>query len=337
MMVPEAQAPFWVRGKDTLCAELGCGTAGLGAMEAAARLEQYGSNVDAVGRHASVADAVARRLLEPLSLILLAAGIVSAVTGDTIGGAIIVVILVLSIGLDTFQEGRAIKAADILRRSVALKAEVKRDGAFVAVEVDRVVPGDVIRVRAGDIIPADALLLEATAFTASEAALTGEPYPVEKHPGIVAAPHAGEASNALFRGAVAQTGEALALVVGTGRATLFGAAASSLTEIQPPSPFQRDLHAFGLLVARLTIALVLVVLAANVLFGRPVLEALLFSVALAVGLTPELLPMITTVHPDTWRAAYGDAQGHREAPGVDTRSRRHDDLVHRQDRYAHLG
>ena len=149
--------------------------------------------------------------------------------------------------------------------------------------------------RAGDIIPADALVLEATAFTASEAALTGEPYPVEKRPGIVTARNAGEASNALFRGAVAQTGEALALVVGTGRATLFGAAASSLAESQAPSPFQRDLHAFGLLIARLTIALVLVVLTTHVLFGRPVLESLLFSVALAVGLTPELLPMITTV------------------------------------------
>ena len=204
-------------------------------------------------------------------------------------------ILVLSIGLDTFQEGRAIKAAELLRRSVALKAEVKRDGAFVSVQVGAVVPGDVIRVRAGDIIPADALLLEATSFTVSEAALTGEPYPVEKRPGVVAARSASEASNALFRGAVAQTGEALALVVGTGRATLFGAAASSLAESQAPSPFQRDLRSFGLLIARLTIALVLVVLSAHVLFGRPVLELLMFSVALAVGLTPELLPMITTV------------------------------------------
>ena len=295
MTVSEAPAPFWTRGKDALATDLHCGIGGLSAAEAAARLEQYGPNADAAPKHASVPRAVLRRLLEPLSLILLAAGIVSAATGDGIGGAIIVAILALSIGLDTFQEGRAVKAAEILRRSVALKAEVRRDGAFVPVEIDGVVPGDVVRVRAGDIIPADALVLEATAFTASEAALTGEPYPVEKRPGTVTARNAGEASNALFRGAVAQTGEALALVVGTGRKTLFGAAASSLAEAQAPSPFQRDLHAFGLLTARLTIALVLVVLTTHVLFGRPVLESLLFSVALAVGLTPELLPMITTV------------------------------------------
>ena len=291
----DASVPFWTHSKEELYAQLRCSSGGLGSADAIARLEQFGPNSDLAAKRVSVGAAVLRRLLEPLSLILLAAGIVSAVTGDDIGGAIIVAILGLSIGLDTFQEGRAARAAEELRRSVALKAEAKRDGAFVGIVVEAVVPGDVLRVRAGDIIPADALVLEATAFTANEAALTGEPYPVEKRPGMVAARNAGEASNALFRGAVAQTGEALALVVGTGRATLFGAAASALAEGQAPSPVQRDLHAFGLLTARLTLALVVVVLTTHVLFGRPVLESLMFSVALAVGLTPELLPMITTV------------------------------------------
>ena len=274
---------------------MGCTAAGLSAVEAASRLVQYGPNSDAPPRRVGVAGAVFRRLLEPLCLILLAAGTVSALTGDEIGGAIIVLILALSIGLDTFQEGRALKAAELLRRSVALKAEVKRDGAFVPVEIDGVVPGDVVRIRAGDIIPADGLLLEANAFTAGEAALTGEPYPVEKRCGSVASRNAAEASNAVFRGAVAQTGDALALVVGTGRQTLFGSAASALAESQAPSPFQRDLHAFGLLVARLTIGLIVIVLTTHLLAHRPVLESLMFSVALAVGLTPELLPMITTV------------------------------------------
>ena len=147
-----ASVPFWIRSKDALCAELHCSPDGLGSADAVARLEQYGPNSDAAPRHTSVAGAILRRLLEPLSLILLAAGIVSVVTGDTIGGSIIVAILTLSIGLDTFQEGRAVKAAEELRRSVALKAEVKRDSVFVHVEIDTVVPGDLIRVRAGDII-----------------------------------------------------------------------------------------------------------------------------------------------------------------------------------------
>ena len=292
---PSGHAAFWTRTPEALGDALGCGRDGLSSADAAARLDRYGPNSDAGTRRDGVARAILRRLLEPLSLILLAAGIVSVATGDGVGGSIIVTILMISIGLDTVQEGHAVRAAEVLRRSVALKAEVKRDGAFREVEVAAVVPGDILRVRAGDIVPADALILEATACTAGEAALTGEPYAVEKRPGAVAAPDAGEASNALFRGAVVQTGEAIALVVGTGRATVFGAAASALAEAQAPSPFQRDLHQFGLVIARLTLGLAIVVLATRVLLGREVLDSVLFAVALAVGLTPELLPMITTV------------------------------------------
>jgi Mg2+-importing ATPase len=287
--------PFWTKTAVAVCAELKCDPAGLGAEAARLRLTQYGPNADIGPKPPSLVRAILRRLLEPLSLLLLAAGLVSAATGDGAGGTIIVIILVASIGLDTLQEGGAVRAAEVLRRSVALKAEVKRDGAFGEVAVETLVPGDVIRVRAGDIIPADALLLEGSAFTANEAALTGEPYPVEKRPGPVIGLTAAEASNALFRGAVAQTGEAIALVVRTGGATMFGAAASALAESEQASPFQRDLRTYGLLTARLTIALVLVVFTAHLIFGRPILQSLLFAVALAVGLTPELLPMITTV------------------------------------------
>jgi P-type Mg2+ transporter len=290
-----AENSFWKRTPQEICATLSCGLEGLTTDEARRRLDRYGPNSDAPAKADSILRAVLRRLLEPLSLILLAAGIVSILTGDTIGGSIIVLILTLSIGLDTVQEGHAVRTAEILRRSVALKAEVKRDGAFQQILVEEVVPGDLLRVRAGDIIPADALVLECTAFTTGEAALTGEPYPVQKRPGkgIVADPD--DTSSALFRGSVAQTGEAIAIAVKTGRATVFGAAASALAQAQVPSPFERDLREFGLVIARLTLALVVVVLATRVVFGRPVLDSLLFAVALAVGLTPELLPMITTV------------------------------------------
>ena len=280
---------------EQLCVALDCAASGLSSQDAAGRLDRYGPNSDATIKTDSRLRAVLRRILEPLSLILLAAGIVSVATGDTVGGSIIVAILVISIGLDTLQEGQAMTAAALLRRSVALKAEVKRDGAFVQIGVENVVPGDLLRVRAGDIIPADALILESSAFTAGEAALTGEPYPVEKRAGKSEAKSASQATNALFRGAVAQTGEATALAVGTGRATLFGSAAAALAQTADPSPFQRDLHQFGLVVARATMGLVVVVLAIRVTIGRDVLDSLLFAVALAVGLTPELLPMITTV------------------------------------------
>jgi Mg2+-importing ATPase len=290
-----AENRFWNCTREEIGAALGCGLIGLGSDEAAQRLRQYGPNRDAAARADSPLRAVLRRLLEPLSLILLVASVISMLTGDEIGGSIIVLILTLSIGLDTVQEGHAVRTAEILRRSVALKAEVKRDGVFRQVDVESVVPGDLLRIRAGDIVPADALILECTAFTAGEAALTGEPYPVQKRCGAEPAAHPDDTSNALFRGSVAQTGEAIAIAVKTGRATVFGAAASALAQAQIPSPFERDLREFGLVIARLTLALVVVVLATRVMFGRPVLDSLLFAVALAVGLTPELLPMITTV------------------------------------------
>jgi Mg2+-importing ATPase len=293
MPAPLSAQNFWLHPPETLSDALGSGLEGLSTAQAAERLTRYGANTDGPRRADSALRAILRRLFEPLSLILLVAGAVSMLTGDAIGGLIIVLILVLSIGLDTVQEGHAVRAADLLRRSVAIKAEAKRDGSFRQIEVEAVVPGDIVRVRAGDIIPADALILECDALTVDEATLTGEPYPVQKW--TRAGPRRNDTSNALFRGSVVQTGEAIALAVRTGPGTLFGAAASALAEAQAPSPFERDLREFGLVVARLTLALALVVLTVRVIFGRPALDSLLFAVALAVGLTPELLPMITTV------------------------------------------
>jgi Mg2+-importing ATPase len=175
-MVMGGEPAFWTRSADDICGTLRCGKEGLSASEAKQRFGLYGPNADAAHKPVSVFKAISRRLLEPLSLILLAAAVVSAGTGDIVGGSIIATILILSIGLDTLQEGHALRAADILRQSVALTAEVRRDGAYVQIPVDGVVPGDLIRVRAGDIIPADGLVIDSTAFTANEAALTGEPY-----------------------------------------------------------------------------------------------------------------------------------------------------------------
>lgn len=290
-----ATSSFWKQTPQEAAAKARCTLAGLTAHDAAARLLKYGRNADNQRREAGLALSLARRLLEPLCLILIAAALVSAATGDTPSALIILVILGASIGLDTLQEGRAKRAAEALRQSVALTAMVKRDGAFVSVDAEIVVPGDVFRVGVGDIVPADAIVLEANAFTVNEAALTGEPFGVIKTIGVTNTDTPAEASNALFRGSVAQTGEAVALAIATGAHTVFGAAALSLNAAPELSPFQRDLRQLGFLVARATGVLATGVLAANILFGRPLIESLMFSVALAVGLTPELLPMITTV------------------------------------------
>ena len=287
--------PFWMHSPAQSASALGCGVAGLTSSDALLRLAKYGRNADEQVRESGLIVSVGRRLLEPMCLVLIAAAIVSAATGDASSAVIILIILGVSVALDTVQEGSAKRAAEALRQSVALKAGVKRDGDFVSIDAETVVPGDVFRVGVGDIIPADAIVLEANAFSANEAALTGEPYGVVKRPGEAKGQTPAEASNALFRGAVGLSGDAVALAVGTGANTLFGEAAKSLNAAAEISPFQLDLRALGLLVARATAVLVVGVLAANVAFGRPLIQSLMFSVALAVGLTPELLPMITTV------------------------------------------
>ena len=287
--------PFWTSSLETRLAELRATPDGLTSDEAARRLATFGPNADAPARRTGPIMAVLRRFLEPLVLILLFAAGVSAATGDGASAGIIITIIAISVGLDTFQEGRATKAAEALKESVALTAEVRRDGKFETKPADEVVPGDIIRVRTGDVIPADAMVIEASSFTANEAALTGEPYPVEKRPGAIASRTAAEATNALFRGSVAQTGEVVALAVATGRNTMFGAVAVLLTGEIAVSPFQRDLRALGYVIARAAGVLSIGVLTVNLLFGRPLLQSLMFAVALAVGLTPELLPMITTV------------------------------------------
>ena len=296
---PAGTAPpkpaFWSQPLDAAFKDQRSGLNGISARDAAARLSTYGANTDVEARHASPLAAVARRFLEPLVLVLLFAAAISAATGDAASAGIIVVIIAVSVALDTIQEGRAARAAEALKKSVALTAEVLRDGRFVTVPAAEVVPGDVFRVRTGDVVPADALVMEVSSFTANEAAMTGEPYPVEKRPGVVTSESAAEATNALFRGAVAQTGEATALAIATGRRTMFGAVASVLAEDVVPSPFQRDLRALGFVVARAAGVLSVAVLTINLLFGRPLIQSLMFAVALAVGLTPELLPMITTV------------------------------------------
>jgi Mg2+-importing ATPase len=290
-----ANSPFWNHTTADAAAELGCGVAGLTSSEAAARLAKWGPNSDARKRRLVALRSVARRVLDPMCLVLVAAAAISGMTGDRASAVIILVILSASLSLDALQERAAKRAAEALEKSVAVKSEVKRDGAFTSLDPAMIVPGDVFRVRVGDIIPADGLLLEANAFTVNEAALTGEPYGVVKAPGASDAKTAAEANNALFRGAVVQTGSAVALTVRTGPDSLFGQAARALSAPAEVSPFEHDLRQLGMLVARATAVLALAVLAVNIAFGRPLVASLMFAVALAVGLTPELLPMITTV------------------------------------------
>ena len=269
---------------------------GLTKAEASERYEKFGPNDVLAERARPLWRAVVDRFSNPLILILLFASALSAWTGDVLSFAIIVAIVLLSVVLDVVQQRRAENAVDALRRSVGLKATVVRDGTEAELPVERLIPGDVVRLSAGDIVPADCRLLEAASLYVNQSLLTGEPYPVAKDAAATAASDSpAEALNAVFAGTSVISGSATALVCETGRRTELGAVARSLTARRPRDAFERGIQDFGLLMMRLTIFLVLFVLAANTLFDRPWLESLIFALALAVGLTPELLPMVFTV------------------------------------------
>ena len=288
---------FWQVALADLERELGTDAKGLTTSEAALRRLRYGPNALEERRRLSLPLKFLSRFRNPLVIILLVAAGVSALTGDLTSFIIISTIVLMSAALDTVQEFRAEQAAEALKVSVALKEQVLRDGKEVTVLGEDLVPGDVVLLAAGDLVPADGRLLEARDFFVNEALLTGESYPSEKHARDegVDSPEVASATNAAFMGSSVMNGSARLMVCGTGLATQLGQISSSLRRAPPPSALDQGAHRFGMLIVRFTGALVLFVLLINLLFHRPWLESFLFAVALAVGLTPELLPMIISV------------------------------------------
>ena len=273
---------------------------GLHDTEAEARLSTYGPNEPVLQKKQILALQLLRRFASPLVAILLLSSVASAVLGDLTNAAIIVAIVVLSIGVEFFQTHRSERAAEALKSRVAQTATVLRDGSFREVVRRNLVPGDVIRLTAGDMVPADAWLLEAKDLHVNEAALTGESLPVEKAANAGAsdrerASDLGRAQHAVFMGASVVSGNAIAEITATGPRTMFGEVAHALARRRPPSDFESGIARFGTLILKTVLFLVLFVFVVAAALHRDPFQSLLFAVALAVGLTPEFLPMITTV------------------------------------------
>jgi Mg2+-importing ATPase len=280
---------FWTRPVPALLTELAAGESGLSADEAARRRARWGANAVGTVARPGLAAKLVRRFTEPLVAILLIAAVVSGSSGDWPSVVVIVGIVGLSIAIDLLQEGRAERAVEALRRSVATTARVRRDGRLVETAVEGLVPGDVVVLAAGDLVPADGVLLAAHGAAADESALTGEAFPAEKAAGGAAT------AAALFAGTVLVSGDATMLVVATGERTRFAGIAGALAAPAARTAFERGVHALGMTILRLTGFLVLFVLLARLVLGGLTIETFLFAVALAVGLTPELLPMVVTV------------------------------------------
>jgi len=287
----------WKLPADRLLARLATSPAGLGTTEASARLALYGANNAATVKRSPLWLQFLARFRSPLVIILLVASALSAATGDVASFFIVVSIVTLSMTLDFVQEVRAQNAVEALRRSVAVQATVRRGGAKLSLPIDQLVPGDVVELIAGDLVPADSRLLESRDLFVNQALLTGEPYPAEKQAGDTAsgAENPAGASNAVFAGTSVISGTATIAVCRTGSRTALGNLATSLAEKPPATAFAVGVRRFGMLIMRFTILMVLFVLVVNISFHRPLLESLMFALALAVGLTPELLPMIVTV------------------------------------------
>lgn len=237
-----------------------------------------------------------RRFASPLVLLLLAAAGLSAVLGDFTNSGIIGAIVCLSLVLEAVQTRRSTRTAERLRSQVALTASVCRDHQWLELPSRQLVPGDVIRLSAGDLVPADAWLLESKDLHLHQAALTGEPLPAEKE-AQPAAPATSALSEpgAVFVGTSVVSGHATALVVSTGARTAYGDLAAAVTRRPPDTEFERGMARYGAFVLKTVLLLVLFVFATSAFFHRDAMQSFLFALALAVGLTPEFLPMITTV------------------------------------------
>lgn len=291
-VAPEpAQAP-----QAQVFALLGSSANGLTEPEAARRLAEHGPNEPEASPGASPLRTLIELFGNPLVLMLLVAAAISGVLGDRIGAGIIVAMVLLSVMLNYVLSYRSKRAAERLREGIAPSASVCRDGVWRDVPRRSLVPGDLIRLAAGDRVPADARLLEVRELHVQQSALTGESAPEEKDAcEQPRGPAGAEASHLVFFGTSVIAGTATAIVLETGGDTAFGNVAARLSERPPPTEFERGLAGFARFIMRTVIGLVLLVVLAGIALHRPLLETLLFALALAVGLTPEFMPMITTV------------------------------------------
>ena len=279
---------------DDVLAHLATRPTGLTSAESDSRRAVFGANVLA-SRTVTVFSVLVRQLRNPLLILLLGAAAVSVVIGDTTDGGIIAAIVALSVGLGFVNEYRSEIAVAALHANIRHEALVWRDGAPVRVDVADLVPGDIVEIRVGDLVPADVRLIETTQLECDEGVLTGESIPAVKASAPSSTDSDVDLPSCAFMGTVVHQGSGRAVVVATGSSTAFGHIAVGLGEHQADTAFQTGLRGFSKLLVRVAAVLTISIFAINVAFSRPILDALLFSLAIAIGITPQLLPAIVSI------------------------------------------
>ncbi|WP_397409351.1 magnesium-translocating P-type ATPase [Polaromonas sp.] len=292
---PVADA-YWSLPAQQLMAQLGADANGLSRREAGARLKRERPHALKALKKASALGLLANQFKSPLVLILIVASFVSLLAAEWMDAGMVLVVVVGSTLLGFAQEYIAGNAIEKLRSRITIHSLVLRDGQAKNLPSYRVVRGDIVLLNAGSLIPADGVVLEAKDFFVNQAVLTGETYPVEKKPGA-AASHAGlaERGNCVFMGTSVGSGTARVLIAQTGQATVFGQIAGKLALRPPMTEFERGIQRFGYLLTHIMLVMVVAVLAINIFMDRPAVASLLFALALAVGLAPELLPAIVSI------------------------------------------
>jgi len=294
-VVPEDH--YWSEPAADLLKRLGSSTEGLTSADAAERLSTQGKNTLETKKKASALGLFLNQFKSSIVLILLAATIISGFVGDWTDAVIILAIVLCSAVLSFFQEYNASNAAEQLKKQISMKTRVLRDGMELTLPAEEVVRGDIVMLSAGSLIPADGVLLEGKDFFVNQAVLTGETFPVEKIPGQT--PENAslvDRTNCVFMGTSVRSGSGKVLIVETGVKTSFGQISKKLSLRPAETEFERGIRKLGYLLTEVMFILVFAIFAVNVFFHKPILDALLFSIALAVGLTPQLLPAIININ-----------------------------------------
>jgi len=287
---------YWSLAPEQLLSALHASRNGLKPADAEQRLKKFGPNTIKAKQQATAFRLLLSQFKSPLVLILIFAAIVSGLVGEWVDASIVLAIVFGSTILGFVQEYTASNAVEKLRSQVTIKSNLLRGGQPKTLPSEQVVPGDVVMLSAGSLIPADGIVLEANDFFVNQAVLTGETFPVEKKlEAVPANASLAQRINCVFMGTNVSSGTAHVLIAQTGKTTVFGQVAERLKLRPPETEFERGIRHFGNMLTQVMLVMVVIVLAVNVFLAKPLLDSLLFSLALAVGLTPELLPAIISI------------------------------------------
>ena len=296
-LINQSDKPFWTLSSDDAFSQLETTIGGLTQDEAEKRLVRFGANLLKPKKKTDTVTLLINQFRSPLVLILIIAAILAFFLKDPVNGGIILVIVIASGLLGFWQERGSTMAVQKLMAIIQTKVSAMRGGNLNDVPLEEIVPGDVISLSAGDVVPADCLIIESKDLFVDEATLTGETYPAEKSVGLLPKETViSHRTNSLFMGTHVISGSSRAVVVNTGTDTEFGKIADHLRFRPPETEFEHGIRHFGYFLMIVTMVLVMAILAINIYYGRSLLDSVLFSLALAVGLTPQLLPVIISIN-----------------------------------------